>query len=72
VGVKTGELAGVDVDDLQFGSEAIMKDTYWGGLVLAIESIPRVQHCPKCAHGFRMDDYDPQVSAVRGVGDAVD
>jgi hydrogenase nickel incorporation protein HypA/HybF len=60
VGVKVGELAGVDVDSLQFGFEAIVKDTGWDGLVLAVESIPRVQRCPKCAHEFRMTDYGPQ------------
>ena len=60
VGVKIGELAGVDVDSLQFGFEAIVKDTEWEGLVLAVESIPRVQRCPKCQNEFRMTDYDPQ------------
>ena len=60
VGVRIGELAGVDIDSLQFGFECIVKDTDWEGLVLAVESIPRVQRCPKCAHEFRMNDYDPQ------------
>jgi hydrogenase nickel incorporation protein HypA/HybF len=60
VGVKIGELAGVDVDSLQFGFEAIVKDTEWEGLVLAVESIPRVQRCPKCQHEFRMADFDPE------------
>jgi hydrogenase nickel incorporation protein HypA/HybF len=60
VGVKIGELAGVDVDALQFGFECIVKDTEWEHVVLAVESIPRVQRCPKCQHEFRMTDYDPQ------------
>jgi len=60
VGVKIGELAGVDVDALQFGFECIVKETEWEGLVLEVESIPRVQRCPKCGHEFRMVDYDPQ------------
>jgi hydrogenase nickel incorporation protein HypA/HybF len=60
VGVKIGELAGVDVDALQFGFECIVKETEWEGLALAVESIPRVQRCPKCQHEFRMADYDPQ------------
>lgn len=60
VGVKIGELAGVDVDSLQFGFEAIVKDTEWDGLLLEVESIPRMQRCPKCQHEFRMTDYDPQ------------
>ncbi len=60
VGIKVGELAGVDVDALQFGFECIIKDTEWERLVLDVESIPRVQRCPKCSHEFRMTDYDPQ------------
>ncbi len=60
VGIKIGELAGVDVDALQFGFECIVKDTEWEGLVLEVESIPRVQRCPKCHTEFRMTDFDPQ------------
>ena len=60
VGVKIGELAGVDVDSLQFGFECIVKDTEWERVALDIESIPRVQRCPKCQHEFRMVDFDPE------------
>ena len=60
VGVKIGELAGVDVDALQFGFECLVKDTEWEPLVLEIESIPRVQRCPKCGNEFRMTNYDPR------------
>jgi hydrogenase nickel incorporation protein HypA/HybF len=60
VGVKVGELAGVDVDALQFGFECLVKDTDWEPLVLEVDSIPRVQRCPKCANEFRMTDYDPR------------
>ncbi len=60
VGVKIGELSGVDVDALQFGFECIVRETEWEGLALAVESIPRAQRCPKCQHEFRMADYDPQ------------
>lgn len=60
VGVRVGELSGVDVDSLQFGFDAIVKGTDFEPLTLAVESVPRVQRCPKCEHEFRMDDYDPQ------------
>ena len=60
VGVKIGELAGVDVDALQFGFECIIKDTEWEQLVLKVELIPRVQRCPTCQHEFRMSDFNPQ------------
>lgn len=60
VGVRIGELAGVDVDALQFGFECIVKETEWEGLLLAVESIPRMQCCPECQHQFCMTDFDPQ------------
>jgi hydrogenase nickel incorporation protein HypA/HybF len=60
VGVKIGELAGVDPDALQFGFEVLVKDTEWEKLVLDLEYIPRTQRCPKCAYDFRMTDFDPR------------
>jgi len=60
VRVRVGELSGVDVEALQFGFECIVKETEWEGLVLEVESIPRVQKCPKCWKEFRMADFDPQ------------
>ena len=60
VGVKIGELSGVDRDALQFGFEVLVKDTEWEPVVLDLEYIPRVQRCSKCAHEFRMTDFDPQ------------
>jgi hydrogenase nickel incorporation protein HypA/HybF len=60
VGVKIGELAGVDVDALQFGFECIVRETEWERLVLEVESIPRVQRCPTCGKEFRMAEYDPE------------
>ena len=38
----------------------IVKDTEWEHLTLAVESVPRVQRCPKCQNEFRMADFDPQ------------
>jgi hydrogenase nickel incorporation protein HypA/HybF len=58
VGIRVGELSGVDPDALQFGFECLVKDTGFEPLVLEIESVPRVQRC-RCGHEFRMMDYDP-------------
>lgn len=58
VGVRVGELSGVDADALQFGFECLVKDTEFEPLTLDVESIPRMQRCP-CGHEFRMIDYDP-------------
>jgi hydrogenase nickel incorporation protein HypA/HybF len=60
VGVKIGELAGVDGDALQFGFEVLVKDTDLEPLTLELEFVPRMQRCPKCSHDFRMRDYDPR------------
>ncbi len=60
VGIKLGELSGVDADALQFGFECLVKDTDLEPLVLEIEAIPRMQRCPKCGNEFRMTDYNPQ------------
>ncbi len=60
VGVKIGELAGVDGDALQFGFEVLVKDTELEPLALELELIPRVQRCSKCAYEFRMTDFDPR------------
>lgn len=60
VGVKVGELSGVDADALQFGFECLVKDTEFEPLALEIETIPRVQQCPQCQNEFRMTEYDPK------------
>jgi len=60
VGVRIGELSGVDRDALQFGFEVLVKDTEWEPLVLELEYVPRMQRCSKCAYEFRMTDFDPQ------------
>ena len=60
VGVKLGELAGVDQDALQFGFEVLVKDTEFEPLVLVVEYIPRMQRCSKCEYEFRMTEFDPR------------
>lgn len=60
VGVKIGELSGVDGDALQFGFEVLVKDSVLEPLALVLELIPRVQRCTKCGYEFRMTDFDPR------------
>ena len=68
VGVKIGELSGVDGDALQFGFEVLVKDTDREPLTLELEFIPRVQRCSKCAYEFRMTDYDPRCPLCGDLG----
>jgi hydrogenase nickel incorporation protein HypA/HybF len=60
VGIKVGELSGVDADALQFGFECLVKDTDFEPLALDIEMVPRVQRCPQCGSEFRMREHDPR------------
>ncbi len=57
VGLRIGELAGVDCDALTFGWEAITKETRWERLALEIEHIPRRQRCAGCGHEFNASDF---------------
>jgi hydrogenase nickel incorporation protein HypA/HybF len=58
VGVRIGELAGVDADALSFGFECLVKDSTLEPLTLEIELVPRIQRCPECAHEFRVEGFD--------------
>jgi hydrogenase nickel incorporation protein HypA/HybF len=68
VGVKLGELAGVDKGALQFGFEVLVKDTEFEPLALEIESVPRIQRCSKCEYEFRMMEYDPRCPLCGDLG----
>ncbi len=57
VGVRIGELAGVDPEALSFGFEVLVKDTDFEPLPLAIESVPRRHECSRCRHVFTVVDY---------------
>jgi len=57
VGLRIGEVAGVDIDSLTFGWEAITRDTVWQALELEIESVPRRNRCDDCKYVFEVNDY---------------
>lgn len=56
VGIRVGEISGVDPEALLFGFECLVKDTALDQLTLAIEHCPRVQRCPQCGHQFPAPD----------------
>ncbi len=58
VGVRIGEVSGIDVDALSFGFEMLVKDTDWQRVALEIERCPRVQRCTACKHEFTAKDSD--------------
>jgi hydrogenase nickel incorporation protein HypA/HybF len=57
VGVRVGELAGVDPEALSFGFEVLVKDTDLEPLALEIESSLRRHECSRCKHVFVVVDY---------------
>ncbi len=58
VGVRIGEVSGVDADALTFGWEAIVKDTKWESLKLIIERVARRNRCRECGNEFVLRGYD--------------
>jgi hydrogenase nickel incorporation protein HypA/HybF len=58
VGVRVGELSGVEPDALSFSFEALVKSSDLEPLALEIEKRPRRQRCPACGRMFRVHDYD--------------
>lgn len=55
VGVRIGELSGVDPDALSFGFEVLSKDTALEGSVLKIDFRKRKQSCSACGREFETD-----------------
>ncbi len=58
VGVRVGELAGVDADALSFSFESLVAGTDLAPLKLEIENRPRRQRCARCEHTFEVTDYE--------------
>jgi len=55
VGVRIGELSGVDPDSLSFGFEALSKETSLEGAALEIDFRRRRQRCSRCGCEFETD-----------------
>jgi hydrogenase nickel incorporation protein HypA/HybF len=58
VGLKVGEISGVDRDALTFGFQSLVKDTRWEQLALQIEYCPRRHRCPKCGSEFDVRNFE--------------
>lgn len=58
IGVRIGDLAGLDADALSFCFEALTKETDLESVVLEIERKPRRQRCSRCAHEFVVVNYE--------------
>ncbi len=58
IGVRIGDLAGLDPDALSFCFQALTKETELESVVLVIERKPRRQRCSRCAHEFVVVNYE--------------
>ena len=65
VGLRVGELAGVDVDCLRFGFECMVKDTEWEPLALEIETGRAAAKMSACDAEFRAENWATAVSRMR-------
>jgi len=57
VGLRVGELAGVNPDSLEFSFQSITAGTEWEQLTLDIQTKPREHRCPSCDITFQVVDY---------------
>jgi hydrogenase nickel incorporation protein HypA/HybF len=57
VGVRVGELAGVEPEALSFCFDSLVRGTELEPLTLEVETRPRRQRCPACGRTFRVVDY---------------
>lgn len=55
VGVRVGQLSGVDPEALSFGFEALVKDTPLARVVLELDFRKRMQKCSACGCEFETD-----------------
>ena len=60
VGVRIGELAGVDPEALRFAFDALILDTEMHGLELAIEYRAPRGRCRECAREYEVREFELQ------------
>jgi hydrogenase nickel incorporation protein HypA/HybF len=58
VGVRIGELSGIEPDSLQFCFDAIVQDSGLAPLALHLERVPRSNTCRACGSAFPVVDYN--------------
>lgn len=57
VGLRIGELSGVDADSLRFSWECLTRETGFEGVALAIETRAWQRRCPPCELIFAVSDF---------------
>jgi len=67
VGMRIGELAGIDASALRFAFEAIVRGTDFEPLQLEIEYCLQRRRCLECGREFEVRDYELQCPACHGL-----
>jgi hydrogenase nickel incorporation protein HypA/HybF len=60
VGVRIGEMAGIDPESLRFAFDALILDTDLQGLALDVEYRPPRARCRECAREFEVHNFELQ------------
>ena len=58
IGVRIGDLSGLDPDALSFCFEALTKETDFESVILEIERKPRRHRCSRCSNEFAVVNYE--------------
>ena len=58
VGLKLGEMAGVEVESLKFGFDILKKNTIAENAALKINRVPIIGECNKCGKSFNVAAYN--------------
>ncbi len=66
VGVRVGELSGIEIDPLLVSFEFLTKGTKWDGLALDVDYCPRLERCDACGFEFVAEDHAIPCPACQG------
>jgi hydrogenase nickel incorporation protein HypA/HybF len=58
IGLRIGEVSGVEPNSLEFCLHALVKDTEFDPLDIKFERSPRHHRCPECSNEFDVVDYE--------------
>ncbi len=75
IGLRIGDLSGVDPEALRFGFEVITKETALDGTALEIVAVPVAAKCRACGTQFDVENYlfvcpscgNSRVDVIRGM-----
>src|ERR1700758_5013904 len=67
VGVRVGELAGIDPEAIRFAFDALTLATSFEGMQLAIEFCPARSRCRECSREFELRNFEPLCPACGSV-----